>query len=325
MNAVLAPFALSFGGLAEVGFWSGVGVLAGIYTLLALGLQINVGYTGILNFGQAGFMAIGAYAMAVLVIDVRLPFLLAVVGAIAIAVAFALLIGMSSLRLRADYFSIATLAAAEAIRMVAQNASSVTGGNQGLYGFDTAWAGASRTIEDWLAAIGIGDAGGLLPLLIVVWVVALLAILALRYMQRSPWGRVLRAIREDEDAARALGKNALSFRLQSLAIAATLGALAGVFLALNLSFVNPQAFEPQASFIGFAVLILGGLASYGGVAFGALIMWTLLEATRFIDLPLEDGQIASLRFILVGLLLIGLMAFRPQGVFGKREEMVLGD
>ena len=325
MNAVLAPFALSFGGLAEVGFWSGVGVLAGIYTLLALGLQINVGYTGILNFGQAGFMAIGAYAMAVLVIDVRLPFLLAVAGAIAIAVAFALVIGMSSLRLRADYFSIATLAAAEAIRMVAQNASGLTGGNQGLYGFDAAWADASRTIEDWLAAIGIGSAGGLLPLLIVVWVVALLAILALRYLQRSPWGRVLRAIREDEDAARALGKNALSFRLQSLAIAATLGALAGVFLALNLSFVNPQAFEPQASFIGFAVLILGGLASYGGVAFGALIMWTLLEATRFIDLPLEDGQIASLRFILVGLLLIGLMAFRPQGVFGKREEMVLGD
>lgn len=320
-----SSFALALGGLTEVGFWSGVGVLAGIYTLLALGLQINVGFTGILNFGQAGFMAIGAYAMAILVIDIDLPFLLAVLGAIGVAVAFAMVVGMSSLRLRADYFSIATLAAAEAVRMFAQNAQGVTGGNQGLYGFDAAWADASRQIEEWLSAIGVGDANGLLPLLLVVWLVALLAIVALRFLQRSPWGRVLRAIREDEDAARSLGKNALRFRLQSLAIAATLGALSGVFLALNLSFVNPQAFEPQASFIGFAVLILGGLASYGGVAFGALIMWTLLEATRFVDLPLSDTQIASLRFVLVGLLLIGLMAFRPQGVFGKRQEMVLGD
>jgi len=319
------PLAIALGGLTEVGFWSGVGVLAGIYTLLALGLQINVGFTGILNFGQAGFMAIGAYAMAILVIDFRVPFLLAVLGAIAVAVAFAMVIGMSSLRLRADYFSIATLAAAEAVRMFAQNAQGVTGGNQGLYGFDRAWADASRQIQDWLSAIGIGDANGLLPLLLVVWLVALVAIVALRFLQRSPWGRVLRAIREDEDAARSLGKNALRFRLQSLAIAATLGALSGVFLALNLSFVNPQAFEPQASFIGFAVLILGGLASYGGVAFGAIIMWTLLEATRFVDLPLSDTQIASLRFVLVGALLIGLMAFRPQGVFGKRQEMVLGD
>ncbi len=320
-----SSFALALGGLTEVGFWSGVGVLAGIYTLLALGLQINVGFTGILNFGQAGFMAIGAYAMAILVIDFDVPFLLAVLGAIGVAVAFAMVVGMSSLRLRADYFSIATLAAAEAVRMFAQNAQGVTGGNQGLYGFDVAWADASRQIEEWLSAIGVGDANGLLPLLLVVWLVALLAIVALRFLQRSPWGRVLRAIREDEDAARSLGKNALRFRLQSLAIAATLGALSGVFLALNLSFVNPQAFEPQASFIGFAVLILGGLASYGGVAFGALITWTLLEATRFVDLPLSDTQIASLRFVLVGLLLIGLMAFRPQGVFGKRQEMVLGD
>ncbi len=320
-----SSFALALGGLTEVGFWSGVGVLAGIYALLALGLQINVGFTGILNFGQAGFMAIGAYAMAILVIDFDVPFLLAVLGAIGVAVAFAMVVGMSSLRLRADYFSIATLAAAEAVRMFAQNAQGVTGGNQGLYGFDVAWADASRQIEEWLSAIGVGDANGLLPLLLVVWLVALLAIVALRFLQRSPWGRVLRAIREDEDAARSLGKNALRFRLQSLAIAATLGALSGVFLALNLSFVNPQAFEPQASFIGFAVLILGGLASYGGVAFGALITWTLLEATRFVDLPLSDTQIASLRFVLVGLLLIGLMAFRPQGVFGKRQEMVLGD
>jgi branched-chain amino acid transport system permease protein len=319
------PFAVSLGGLGELGFWTGVGVLAGIYALFALGLQINVGYSGIINFGQVGFMAIGAYATAILVLEVGLPFLVATALAVLLAVAFAILIGLSSLRLRADYFSIATLAAAEVVRLVAQNASGLTGGNQGLLGFDNAWADASNSIEDWLAALGIEDSSGVLPLLIVVWVVVLLAIVALRYVQRAPWGRVLRAIREDEDAARALGKNVTAYRLQSLSIAAALGALSGVFLALNLSFVNPQGFESQVTFIGWAVLILGGLASYGGVAVGALIMWTLLEATRFVELPFSDEQIASLRFVLIGLVLILLMAFRPQGIMGKREEMVLGE
>ncbi|ADB49093.1 branched-chain amino acid ABC transporter permease [Conexibacter woesei] len=325
MSSTAVPFALSFGGLTEVSFWTGVGVLAGIYALFTLGLQLNVGFSGIVNFGQAGFMAIGAYAMAILVVDAGFAFFPAALLAILCAVAFALVVGMSSLRLRADYFSIATLAAAEAIRMFAQNATSLTGGNQGIYGYDSTWVDISRTIEGWLGDLGVGDGGGLVPLLLVVWAFVLVLVVVLRHLQRSPWGRVLRAIREDEDAARALGKNATSYRLQSLAISAALAAVAGIFLALNLSFVNPQAFEPQATFIGYAALILGGLASYWGVAFGAVVMWTLLEASRFINLPLEDTQIASLRFIVVGLLLILLMAFRPQGIFGNRKEMVLGD
>ena len=144
-------------------------------------------------------------------------------------------------------------------------------------------------------------------------------------LQRTPWGRVLRAIREDEDAARALGKNVFVYKLQSLSVAATLGAISGFFIALNLNFINPDAFQPLVTFLGYAVLILGGLASYWGVAVGAILFWTLLEGLRYIDLPLEDAEIAALRFILVGLALILLMAFRPQGIFGKREEMVLGE
>jgi branched-chain amino acid transport system permease protein len=165
----------------------------------------------------------------------------------------------------------------------------------------------------------------LLPLLIVTWLAALVLIVALSLVQRTPWGRVLRAIREDEDAARALGKNTFAYKLQSLMIGAALGAIAGYFLALNLAFVSPEAFEPLFTFIGYAVLILGGLASYAGVALGALVLWTLLEATRFVDLPLSAEKLAALRFIIVGVLLILLMAFRPQGILGKRREMVLGD
>jgi branched-chain amino acid transport system permease protein len=159
----------------------------------------------------------------------------------------------------------------------------------------------------------------------VTWAVAILLMFTLSRIQNTPWGRVLRAVREDEDAARALGKNAFYYKLQSLSIAATIGAISGFFLALNLKFVVPDEFLPIVTFIGYAVLILGGLASYWGVAVGSVILWTLLEGLRFLELPLSETRISALRFIIVGLLLIALMAFRPQGVFGKREEMVLGD
>ena len=101
-------------------------------------------------------------------------------------------------------------------------------------------------------------------------------------------------------------------------------ALAGYLLALDLAFLSPDQFDPSVTFTGYAVLILGGLASYVGIAAGTAILWILLEGTRFINLPLSAEQIASLRFVIVGAVLIGLMAFRPQGLFGKREEMVLG-
>ncbi len=141
----------------------------------------------------------------------------------------------------------------------------------------------------------------------------------------SPWGRVLRAIREDEDAARALGKNALAYKLQSLAISAALAALAGFFLALDLATIHPTEFDPVFTFFGYAVLILGGLASYWGVDRRARPALGVLEGTRFIELPLDEPIAAALRFMIVGLVLILLMAFRPQGLFGKREEMVLGE
>ena len=317
-------FAVTLDAFLQADFWIGVAVLAGTYGIFTLGLQLNVGLTGILNFGQAGFMAVGAYTMGILVVEAGWSFWLAMPAATLLAMAAGLLIGLPSLRLRSDYFAIVTIAFAEVIRISAQNARELTGGNQGLLGFDDAWAGISVSMQDGLQQLGLGQYF-LLPLAIVTWIVFLVLLFALRRMTRSPWGRVLRAIREDEDAAAALGKNPLSYKLQSLAIAAALGSIAGYFLALNLSFINPNQFEPLFTFIGYAILVLGGLASYVGVALGSIVLWTLLEATRFLDLPLAAEQVAALRFMLVGLALILLMAFRPQGALGKREEMVLGD
>jgi branched-chain amino acid transport system permease protein len=324
-------FAVTFESFTDIEFWTSVGILAGTYTILTLGLQLNVGYTGIINFGQAGFMAVGAYSMAILTTggpeaeEGLMSFWLALPLSVLITIAFGLLVGLPSLRLRADYFAIATIAFAEAVRLFALNARSLTGGNQGIFGFGTEWDSISSTIEGWINDVGWSDPPTLFPLLIVVWVVAVILTFVVRRLQNTPWGRVLRAIREDEDAARALGKNAFAYKLQSLTIAATLGAIAGWFLAINLNFVNPTEFEPIVTFIGFGILILGGLASYWGVAFGAIIFWFLFEGLRFIELPLEEVQIAALRYVIVGLVLILLMAFRPQGIFGKKEEMVLGD
>ena len=211
-------------------------------------------------------------------------FWLAMPVAIAIAMAFGLLIGLPSLRLRADYFAIATIAAAEIVRLAhPELTASLTGGNEGILGYDDTWNDLSSTIEGWLVSLGWSDPETLFPLFIVVWIVALLATAALHFAQRTPWGRVLRSIREDEDAARALGKNPLAYKLQSLMIAAGLGALAGFFLALDLAFLHPTEFDPIFTFIGYGVLVLGGLANYWGVAIGSIVMWTILEGSRFID------------------------------------------
>jgi len=311
--------AISFSAFGQPEFWIGVGVLAGIYGIFVLALQLNVGFTGIINFGQVGFMSVGAYAMAVLVLKAHWSFWLALPTASALTVAAGLLIGLPSLRLRADYFAIATIAFAEIIRYVAENARGLTNGNIGLLGFDPSWVSVSNSIQGWLSTSEIQ-----LPLLLVTWLLFGLLTVVMHRVQRTPWGRVLRAVREDEDAARALGKNVFSYKLQSLAIAALLGSVAGYLLALDLAYISPDQFDPSVTFIGYAILILGGLASYAGIAAGTAIMWVLLEGTRFINLPLSAEQIAALRFVIVGVVLIGLMAFRPQGLFGRREEMVLG-
>jgi branched-chain amino acid transport system permease protein len=333
--ASVLQLGVSFQELTEVNFWISVGVIAGTYAIVALGLQINTGFTGIVNFGMAGFMAIGAYSMAIFVLKAGLSFWVSLPLAMLVAMLFGVLVGLPSLRLRADYFAIATIAMAEMVRLFAQNARDLTGGNQGLFCaeddptncYPNAWRDVSDSINGFVENFW-SDPSTLFPLLLVIWATVGIATIVLMYVQRTPWGRVLRAIREDEDAARALGKNTLLFKLQSLAIAALLGAIGGFFLALNLATIHPVDFEPLVTFFAFSVLVLAGLANYKGVAVGAILFWFVIEGTRFIELPdppFTETRIAALRLAITGLLLIGLMAFRPQGLFGKRQEMVLGE
>ncbi len=308
--------------LSNVDFWINVGVLSTTYGVFALGIQLNVGTTGIFNFGQAGFMAVGSYTMGILVVRSGVSFWLALLAGIAVAAVAAVLVGLPSLRLRADYFAISTLAFSEIVRYVADNWDGLTGGNLGLFGYTDSWNDASGRIDGWLEHLGITP-HFLLPLLVVN--VALLLVLAafVALLVRSPWGRVLEAIREDEDAARALGKNTFVYKLQSLSIAAGLAAIAGYMLAINISILSPANFDPVLTAYGYVIVILGGLGSYLGVVVGSFFLIFLLEATRYIELPMSDARIAALRFMIVGLVLMALVVFRPQGIFGKREELTL--
>jgi branched-chain amino acid transport system permease protein len=318
--ADLVAVSLSF--LENEAFWINVGVLATTYGVFSLGIQLNVGTTGIVNFGQAGFMAVGSYAMGILVVKSGVSFWPAMLLGIGAAIAAAMLVGLPSLRLRSDYFAIATLAFAEIVRYVADNWDSLTGGNLGLFGYTNAWTELSARIDGWLARVGI-EPTFLLPLLVVNVVVFVVLALAVALLVRSPWGRVLNAIREDEDAARALGKNTFAYKLQSLALSASLAAVAGYMLAINISILSPQSFDPVLTAYGYVIVILGGLGSYRGVAAASLLFVFVLEATRYLDLPLSDARVAALRFMIVGAALMALVVLRPQGLFGKREELTL--
>jgi branched-chain amino acid transport system permease protein len=266
-------------------------------------------------------MCLGAYTLAMLVVDAGWSIWAALPAAILVSAAAGVLVGLPSLRLRADYFGIVTIAFSEIIRFVFQNAS-FAGGNQGILGYDEEWRAFQIWASQHLATIGLGKIAQL-PLLLAVWTMFVICMLILRRLQFSPWGRVLKAIREDEEAAMALGKNVFAMKLQSLAIAASLAALAGFFLALNVTYLYPSEFDPSFTFFGYAVLILGGFANYAGVMLGTVILWVLIEGLRFLDLPLSSGQVGSLRFVIVGLMLIFISMMRPQGLLGGKAEMQL--
>jgi len=317
--------ATTFAWVSSPDFWIGVAILTATYGIFALGIQLNKGTTGITNLAQAGFMAIGAYTYAILVVREDWSWWVAMPAGIGAAMVAAVLVGLPSLRLRADYLAITTLAFSEIVRYLVDNERELTNGSQGLFGYNGDWFELSLAIERRLDDAGIPTPGFLLPLALVSIALLLVLTLLVGALVRTPWGRVLRAIREDEDAARALGKNTLVYKLQSLALSAALAAVAGYVLAFNLTLLTPEQFDPVFTIFGYVIVILGGLGSYVGVVIGSFLLMTLLEATRFVELPLAADRVAAVRFVIVGAVLMLLVAFRPQGILGKRQEMVLGE
>jgi neutral amino acid transport system permease protein len=318
------------------GLRSAFGPTAAAYALLAIGLNMHYGYTGLLNFGQVGFMLVGAYGVGITVATLGWSMWLGILFGLLAAVVLALVLGIPTLRLRSDYFAITTIAVAEVLRLLVRSswAEPVTGGPFGLQSI----AADFYVINPIpVGSYGIGAltySHQQLWVLLITWGLAAVASLLLIALMRSPWGRIIKAIREDEDAARALGKNVFSMKMQSLVIGGVIGALGGVMFAISGSTVNADTYFPQITFFAYTILILGGAASRWGPMLGAVLFWflfssintTLRQAASVDALPAfmqGGGATGAVALSVVGLALMLLMIFRPQGLLGNRREMML--
>lgn len=273
--------------------------IIGVQVLLTLGLNFHFGLTGLVNFGHVAFYALGAYASALLTLH-GVGFLPAILAGMALAVAASLLVGAATLRLREDYFAILTLGFSELVRLILLNARGLTQGALGLPGIPRPFAAA---------VTGRGYAWLYLGL---VALAAALAVVLCQVLARSPLGRTLRAVRDDDQAAMALGKNVLAFRLTALGWGAALAAVAGSLWAHYVTYVVPDQFTPEVTFYAWMAMIVGGPGSTLGAVLGTTGLVAVLESTRFVKdvVPvLDDAKLAALRQIAIGLGLIVLTVY----------------
>lgn len=311
-----------------------LGPTAIAYALAAIGLNLHFGLTGLVNMGQAGFMLLGAYGFAIATIQ-GAPLWVAVAVAVGAAVVFALVLGVPTLKLRGDYLAIVTIAAAEIVRMVGRSTAmtSVTGGAEGLTGsaFKSTFQDASPFPDDrWtIGPLTLAtNASNSWWLRLVGWTLVAVACVVVWRLVHSPWGRVLKGIREDEDAVRSLGKNVYAYKLQALVLGGVLGALGGIVVVLASS-VQPDSLGRPVTFNTWTILLLGGAASVLGPVLGSLLFWGVLVLVRGLlrgAVPpevLSVQQIEQVGWVLVGLTLMLLVVFRPQGVLGDPKELAI--
>jgi neutral amino acid transport system permease protein len=302
-----------------------------VFALAAIGLNIHYGYTGLLNFGQAGFMALGAYGYGISTLTFGFPWWAAMLVGVGVSIIFALILGVPTLRLRADYLAIVTIAAAEIVRLMFTTNTFVqyTGSANGLQGYKGSFQAVNpipagsygfgpftyNEYDWWVRIFG--------------WGLVIIAGLITWRIMKSPWGRVIKGIREDEDAVRALGKNVYFYKMQALVLGGVFGSLAGMIFVLPRAIV-PSNYQPSLTFFIYAILLLGGAATVLGPVIGAIIFWVSLSFfSGFVARAVEVGwlpfmstvQAGQLQFILVGIVIMLLVIFRPQGIFGNKKEL----
>jgi neutral amino acid transport system permease protein len=354
-----------------------------IYSIFSLGLNLHWGFTGLLNFGHAGFMAVGAYTTVLLTLA-GLPWFLAMIAGGLLSALLGLIMGFSTLKLREDYLAIVTIGVSEVVRTIARSraAEPLTRGTLGIQGFalpleqfrptvatrygmmalfslvvgfgvwriGRALLGRFRSEgrKPWMTMFftGLGGALGLYlwgvclealynftanpvqtGLMFLSVIVLAIVFVSLQLLVKSPWGRVLKAIREDEEVARALGKNVFAYKLQSLMLGGFVAGLGAAFSAWQLSNVYPDNFRTDLTFNTWTIVVLGGAGSNPGTILGAAIFWAYSALTRDLDkvLPFLSGdKIGALRIMLIGFILMALMIWRPQGILGNKDELTLG-
>ncbi len=309
------------------------------YTLIAVGLNVHFGYTGLVNFGQAGFAAIGAYAVAVPIARYGWSLWAAIPLIFLGGAVLGLILGIPTLRLRADYLAIVTIAAAEIIRLFlgSERFRWLFGGQDGLQGYTTRLQELnpfSGRYKVWAQSFGAYD----LFIIIIGWALVAITSVIVWSLMRSPWGRVLKSIREDEDAARSLGKNVFSYKMQSLVVGGIIGALGGTVIAIGNRAAQPGNYSTTLTFFAYTILIIGGVARVKGPIVGAMIFWftitlvdnVLAEAVRTDSVPswlpswlaVNSTNFGQVKYVIAGAALAVLVVFRPQGIFGDRREQV---
>ncbi len=268
-----------------------------IYVILSVSLNIAMGFTGLLNLGHVAFFAIGAYASALLV-TAGVPFIAAIIAGLS-----SLLVSLPSLRLKGHYFAIATFGFAEIIRAVAKNWASLTRGPLGIPGIPKPeiFGFVFNTPE---------------KLFILYFALMLVSVFLMYKIANSPFGRVLKAIREDEIAAKALGKCTTSYKVQAVLIGAIFAGIAGSMYAHYIMFIDPSLFSLNNLMMALSMVVVGGLGSVGGSILGALVIFLLPEPLRFLQIP--SAMVAVLRQIIYSLILILIVMFRPEGIIKEK-------
>jgi branched-chain amino acid transport system permease protein len=282
-----------------------IAIIALIYVILSLGLTLQYGLTGLINFGHVGFFAIGAYTSALLAFQ-GVPLVLCFAAAAVLAGIAAWPIGLVSLRLRDDYFAIVTLGFSEVVRIVITSEKWLTSGVQGL-------PGIPRLYE------GLGGFTAQLAVFTTILAVTLVGIWMIRRIAGSPFGRLIEAIRDNEEAVQALGKDPARFKIQVLIVGAALAGIAGAFYAHYITYIVPDQFIPLVTFYVWMAIIMGGVGRVSGAVVGSAILMLFLEGSRFLRdiIPgVSEVDMASVRIGAVGLLLILFILYRPQGLMG---------
>lgn len=278
-------------------------ILVGIYIILTVSLNLVIGFTGLLNLGHAAFFGIGAYTSALLALN-GVNFWIALICGLILAGFFGFLIGLPTLKLRGDYLAIATLGFGEIIRAILKNWTSLTRGPLGLPGIPRPgiFGLSISTNESYL---------------ILVFVIVLVVLFVTNRIVKSPFGRVLESIREDELASKTLGKNTVKFKLISLAVGAGIAGVAGSLYAHYITFIDPSSFTLNETILIASMVVLGGMGSIKGSCLGAALLILLPEPIRFLRLP--STAAAALRQMIYSVVLIVLMIYRPEGIIKRKK------
>ena len=285
--------------------------MSGIYGLLALSLNFQVGFAGLINFGQVAFFCIGAYTSSLLTVNAGVPIILGFVGAMALSGLFGYLMSIPTRSLKSDYWAIATLAGAEVIRLIALNEQWLTEGPFGVSSIPQPFG--------WLFS---RDNYPLFYLLLVILCI-LIVYFVLSLLTNSPFGRNLKAIRDEEELCLSLGKNTRKIKLQAMIVAGMIAGLAGALFAHYITFISPENFRPIETFLMWAMIIVGGRGNLSGAIIGAAVIQLFNVSTRFIGgyVPIGPEFIASLRMVMIGLLIILFVSYRPEGLLKEKKKV----